>query len=143
LYAAEETFTSKLLSKPLKNAFNGTVRAAGWAGAAVGEDADNFYDFSGPTILLMLYTNTTMNFDTINGAFANISRTATDWARISGNQTFSNPAIGEVMYYATCIRINWPWIAFPAILAFLTLIFFVTVAVNANMEQTPIWKLSH
>ncbi|TGO67275.1 hypothetical protein BOTNAR_0045g00190 [Botryotinia narcissicola] len=74
--------------------------------------------------------------------FSNISDITTAWIRTHGNSTYSDPAVGKVLHYAACLRVQWPWIAFPATLAVLSLVCFVAVVVVMDRQQVPVWKSS-
>ncbi|THV53529.1 hypothetical protein BGAL_0048g00250 [Botrytis galanthina] len=96
----------------------------------------------GPRMMLDLYDNGNIEFQDIQETFSNISDITTAWIRTHGNSIYSDPAVGEVLHYATCLRIQWPWIAFPAALAVLSLVCFVAVVVVMDRQQVPVWKSS-
>ncbi|KAF5879158.1 uncharacterized protein Bfra_006362 [Botrytis fragariae] len=96
----------------------------------------------GPRMMLDLYDNGYIEFEDVQETFSNISDIITAWIRTHGNSNFSDPAVGKVLHYATCLRVQWPWIAFPATLAILSLVCFVAVVVVMDRQQVPVWKSS-
>ncbi|KAF7904660.1 hypothetical protein EAF00_001994 [Botryotinia globosa] len=56
--------------------------------------------------------------------------------------TFSDPVVGKVLHYTTCLRVQWPRIVFPATLAVLSLVCSVAVIVVMDGQQVPVWKSS-
>ncbi|TGO14359.1 hypothetical protein BTUL_0054g00280 [Botrytis tulipae] len=117
------------------------------SGMAIGFDGENnrtasFDGFSGPRMMLDLYNDGNIEFEDIQETFSNISDITTAWIRTHGNSSFSDPAVGKVLHYATCLRVQWPWIAFPATLAVLSLVCFVAVIVVMDRQQVPVWKSS-
>lgn len=46
------------------------------------------------------------------------------------------------MHYATCLEVQWGWIAFPALLALYALALLLGVVVTTIEGETPIWKHS-
>lgn len=97
---------------------------------------------SGPSMLSDLYNGSRVDFENVQETFANLSDIMTDWLRTHGNSTYAGPAIGDVLHYATCLRVQWPWIAFPATLAALALVFFVAVVMVTSRQKVPVWKSS-
>ncbi|RAL67408.1 hypothetical protein DID88_008163 [Monilinia fructigena] len=89
-----------------------------------------------------LYNGSHVDFENVQETFANLSSIMTDWLRTHGNSTYAGPAIGDILHYATCLRVQWPWIAFPATLAVLALVFFVAVVIVTSKQQVPVWKSS-
>jgi hypothetical protein len=98
--------------------------------------------FDGPPITSQLYNNATIELEHVQSIFANISDVLTAWIRTHPNETNSNPAVGEVLHHATCLQVQWGWIAFPAALAISTFVFFVLVALETARQELPVWKLS-
>ncbi|KAI0171952.1 hypothetical protein GGR52DRAFT_448583 [Hypoxylon sp. FL1284] len=138
LYKMMLTDAYSFLDRWFIDATNGTVQVK-----AVMDEYNSsliFSDFSGPQMIQILYNGTRMDFEGLNRAFANISEMATAWVRTHGNTTYSNPALGDVIHYATCLQVNWAWLAFPTVLALLTLPFFIMVAVDTSVQQMPVWK---
>ncbi|TGO49947.1 hypothetical protein BCON_0195g00030 [Botryotinia convoluta] len=101
-----------------------------------------FIDVVGPRMMMDLYYNGYIEFEDVQEKFSNISDITTAWLRSYGDNTFSDPAVGEVLHYAICLRVQWPWIAFPATLAALSLVCLVAVIIVMDRQQVPIWKSS-
>lgn len=100
------------------------------------------FRLSGPQMLADLYNNSNIEFEGVQETYSNLSDIMTAWIRTHGNSTQSDPAIGEVLHYVTCLSVQWPWIAFPATLAILALVFFVAVVIVAERQRIPVWKSS-
>lgn len=146
LYALDDYFAGRFMDIWFTNGINGTVLSTNSSGSISLTGGTppviRYSDFDGPPFLQYLFTNTAMDFDDIDGAFANISDMATAWIRTLGNASFSSPAGGDVMHYATCTRVRWVWVTFPIILALMTVVFFGLAAVSSAVQQVPVWKLS-
>ena len=93
-------------------------------------------------MLVTLYNNGNISFDSIEDTFANISDIMTAWIRTHGNTTYSEDATGQVLHYATCLSVRWLWLSFPAALALLTPSFLIIVAVIIHRQNAPVWKSS-
>lgn len=96
----------------------------------------------GPRMLLDLYNNSNIEFNNVQETFSNLSDIMTAWIRTHGNSSYSDPALGEVLHYATCLRVRWPWVAFPATLAVLSLILLFAMMIVTEREGVPVWKSS-
>ncbi|CAM1500848.1 Fc.00g100100.m01.CDS01 [Cosmosporella sp. VM-42] len=99
----------------------------------------NYY---GPAALRHLYEYGQLDFNKIESTFANISESSTKYLRMNGAKAYSKPAVGQVMHYATCLKVQWTWIALPATLGALTLGLFLTVVATTEKHQIPVWKSS-
>jgi hypothetical protein len=86
--------------------------------------------FDGPSMLRQLYNRGNIEFEQVQSTFGKFSDILTAWMRTHGNETFSEPAVGEVWHYGTCLRVYWPWLAFLAALAGFALLFFVLVVLH-------------
>ncbi|ESZ89489.1 hypothetical protein SBOR_10126 [Sclerotinia borealis F-4128] len=102
----------------------------------------SFFDMTGPQMMVDLYNNGYIEFKDVQEKFSNISDIMTAWIRAHGNSTSSDPAIGEVLHYATCLHVRWPWFAFTATLALLSLAFFIAIVVVTARQRLPVWKSS-
>lgn len=58
--------------------------------------------------------------------------------------TLWTPRLGQAWTSKTCVRVRWPWLALPAALAFMTLAFFIGVAVSCRALPRDVrtWKTS-
>lgn len=54
----------------------------------------------------------------------------------------AGPAIGMVWRIETCVHVNWAWIALPAGLLLLTVVFLALTIVRTRSEQARVWKSS-
>lgn len=120
--------------------FVGTVRG-------LGKDYDEsnnviFANFDGPEVIQNIYDYGRVDFERIQSVFRNISDSLTTYLRTHGNASHSEPATGQVLHYATCLGIQWPWITLPAVLAVLTILFLVLVVESTGRFETPVWKAS-
>ncbi|KAF7958126.1 hypothetical protein EAE96_003690 [Botrytis aclada] len=96
----------------------------------------------GPRMMLDLYDSGYIEFENIQETISNVSDITTAWIRTHGNSNYSDPAVGKVLHYATCLRVQWPWVAFPAALAVLSLVCLMAVIIVMDKQQVPIWKSS-
>lgn len=128
------------VTNPDASKFVGTVQALM---PGVNQFGDYIYNvFGGPEILQNIYDYGRVDFERIQNVFQNISDSLTTFIRTHGNATHSVPVRGQVQHYATCLRIQWPWITLPAVIAILTILFVFLVIDSARRRETPIWKAS-
>lgn len=120
--------------------FVGTVQALM---SGINQFGDDVYDvFGGPEMLQNIYDYGRVDFERIQSVFQNISDSLTTFMRTHGNLSHSEPAIGQVQHYATCLGIQWAWIGLPAVLAVLTILFLCLVMDSASRREIPVWKAS-
>ncbi|KAI1479554.1 hypothetical protein F4774DRAFT_425710 [Daldinia eschscholtzii] len=119
--------------------FNGALNGVGGHNGIHGMTISQF---DGPDIIRGIYDYGHIDFDHIQGIFSNISDTLTSYIRSNGNRNYSEPAIGQVFHFATCIRVQWPWIAFPSLLASLTLALLMSTICSKEARSFPSWKAS-
>ncbi|KAI2463762.1 hypothetical protein F4781DRAFT_105828 [Annulohypoxylon bovei var. microspora] len=99
--------------------------------------------FEGSQILQHIYNSGRINFDRIQETFSNISDSLTTYIRTHGNgSTYSDPAIGQVFHYATCIQVKWQWMAFPSSITMLTIVLFMATICSKPLARFPVWKTS-
>ncbi|KAK6854130.1 hypothetical protein PG995_009223 [Apiospora arundinis] len=96
--------------------------------------------FKGDEVPLSIFDAGRVTFERIDTLFSNISTTLTSYIRSHGNATYSVDAAGEIWHYSTCLEVQWPWLAFHATLAVLTLLLFILVLIASR--QQPVWKAS-
>ena len=72
--------------------------------------------------------------------FENAAEAFSNYIRANSHENFSEPARGTILHYATCVQINWAWIALPAALAALTIALLVMSVMSTAKHQAPIWK---
>lgn len=104
--------------------FFGTVQADGdvIGGGPHNLDYYSVFSLTGLQMLVALYNNGDISFDSIQNIFANLSDIMTAWIRMHGNATYSEDATSQVLHDATFLSIQWPWLSFSATPALLTLI---------------------
>ncbi|KAI0196910.1 hypothetical protein F4808DRAFT_439230 [Astrocystis sublimbata] len=119
--------------------FNGVVKGGSGSQSS---DGWTFYSFDGPEVLLNMYDSGNISFARIESVFANISDSLTIWIRSNGVENYSDPAVGQVYHYATCLRVHWEWITYPSLLAVLTMLLLILTISSRTNEQVPIWKAS-
>ncbi|KAK4938467.1 hypothetical protein LTR10_021096 [Elasticomyces elasticus] len=98
-----------------------------------------------------VYQNGSLTGDTVAQMFDNITITLTNFARsnpsalLSGNELGLDltPAQAPELLQDSCIHINWPWLALPAALMVLSMLFLgLTVVQSALPNSIGIWKSS-
>ncbi len=90
----------------------------------------------GPNVLLSLYDDQAVSFDSINSAFGRIAQSMTLFGR-NFEKGFENATQGYVFGGSTCITVQWGWIAYPAALALGTLAFLVGTAALSSPDGWP------
>ena len=107
--------------------FNGTVFSAPEA-LFVSIDGGQTSVITGSAALLTnLYDFGNVTLSSINATFANITDSITTYIRQNSAGVLVDPAIGVATNTETCVHIRWGWLAFPAALAILMLVFFVAL----------------
>ena len=120
--------TDQGIQQFLETYLNGTV------GIAAGNSY--VYDYAGPAQLLNIYNNSNIRFEDLNSTFTNISDSLTQHIRQQGVQNFSSPAYGAVLHEQTCVHVRWAWLAYPAVLVVLTLIFLPAMIFMTRRGET-------
>ena len=136
LYVFDNLFVGTLWEDYLEYFFNGTIEGEG--------DSSAIEVIKGPQNLQTIYDYGNVTFDRVDETFQNISDSITSFIRQSKFANFSNPAQGITMRDQVCLSVRWPWLAFPAVLVLLTVIFFVAMIVDTwpTGNRAPIWKSS-
>jgi hypothetical protein len=134
VYLYDPVYTDPGIQGFLETYLSGTV------GIATG--SSYAYDYAGPAQLLAIYNNGNMSFQDLNRTFANISESLTQYIRQNGLQNYSSPAYGAVLQEQACVRVRWAWLAYPAVLIVLTLIFLPAVIAETRKGETKShdWK---
>ncbi|KAH8788343.1 hypothetical protein F5883DRAFT_531828 [Diaporthe sp. PMI_573] len=108
-----------------------------------------YESFEGSDLIGSIYNWGQTDLRRVQSIFANISQSLTTYIRTNSDRSqsssrgrFSRDAQGEAYHYATCLKVQWPWISYPASLAVCTVVYFVTVAEATRRQGTPIWKAS-
>ncbi|KAI1879841.1 hypothetical protein JX265_001462 [Neoarthrinium moseri] len=138
LFLVGEGFTSSLGSHmafklgTIKGVIGGASLTAG-QGAGVPQ---------GPPMLQRIYDYGRVDLDHIQSTYNLIAEGLTEYIRMHGNASFSEPATGQVHHFATCLNVTWQWIAFPAVLSLATLVLFVLTVATTTAQKMPVWKSS-
>ncbi|KAH8597168.1 hypothetical protein B0O99DRAFT_685082 [Bisporella sp. PMI_857] len=145
LYLMDEMISDSFAIRALWQDFVGTVQGSGsglYPPYSTLSSKPEVTYFTGPPLLNLLYNKSGIEFEQVQRMFMNFSDILTAWVRTHGNETNSEPALGEAWHHATCVQANWAWMAFPGATSLFTLLFFILVVINAEKQHTPVWKLS-
>ncbi|KAK5449383.1 hypothetical protein LTS15_008927 [Exophiala xenobiotica] len=85
--------------------------------------------------LLVMWNNSNLNFENLNSTFANIADSLTTRVRQNSPQSHSRPAYGVVLQQQTCVHVRWAWLAYPAALTALTLIFLTVMVIETGRGE--------
>ncbi|KAI8635411.1 hypothetical protein F5Y19DRAFT_10849 [Xylariaceae sp. FL1651] len=142
LYFIATGFNSSIAPSILSAHFTGAVQAHGSHQGSNPLESFSISDFAGNPTLEYIYNSGHTDFARIESTFANISESLTSYVRTHGSAAYSEPATGQVSHFATCLRVNWPWLAFPSSIAILTLVLFAMTVHQTAVQRIPIWKTS-
>lgn len=94
--------------------------------------------------LLQVYDYGSVSLESLNSTFQNISQSITTYMRERGNANHSEPVRGIVLHGQTCLEVRWGWLALPAALVVLTLLFFIAMIIQTRPtgNRAQIWKSS-
>jgi hypothetical protein len=139
LYIYDQVSTSSLFSGYISYTFQGPL----YGGYGPEVDPTLLFGTTNLDILKIFFNWGNTSFEHVEGIFQNISETMTTLTRQMGNTNHSAPAVGTVMHDQTCLRVQWPWLAFPAASLLLAWIsFLVTLAAQLKEPWLPAWKSS-
>jgi hypothetical protein len=100
----------------------------------------------GPAQLAKIYGDGGLTLESLNASMAEIASAASIYIRQNGAAPFSSPAMGQVFSNQTFIHVRWAWLAMPAALVCLTILFFGNILFTvSNMPAYgpgPDWKSS-
>lgn len=101
-------------------------------------------NFQGPQVVQSIFNFGNVTFDTVRDNFNNISVALTNYMRLHGVSNNTTPATGLCTETKICVNVRWPWIAYPATLVTLTLVFFLSLLIGTRPTATrpSIWKSS-
>lgn len=100
-------------------------------------------DYEGSEALKQIYDVGRIDFPRVEEIFSNISEVITEFIRKNAVSNYSAPATGKVFHYATCLEVNWGWIAYPAAVVGLTILYCSSVVVFTTRQHLPTWKSSY
>ena len=86
----------------------------------------------GDAWMLSLYADRQANITSATAYMEGLAISMTAAIREGGDSSNSVPARGTVLSTQTCVRVEWVWLALPAVLLFLTLVFLVTTMVKSR-----------
>ncbi|KAI2781892.1 hypothetical protein F4815DRAFT_464601 [Daldinia loculata] len=123
----------------IRRHFNGTLKAATglWGNGSMIPDT-----FDGLQTLQHIYDYGRIDLDRIQQTFSNISDSLTTLIRTRGHENYSDPAVGQVFHYATCIQVRWQWMLFLSSIVLLTMLLFIVTVCSTALTQFPAWKAS-
>ena len=134
VYLYDAVLTDRGIQTFLNTYLNGTVGISPQNGYS--------YDYAGAAQLLAIYNESYLSFEDLSSIFANISDSLTTHIRQNGVQNFSTPVHGTVLHEQTCVHVRWAWLAYPAVLVGLTLIFLTGMIFETRMGdgRSHDWK---
>jgi len=111
--------------------FNGSITPYGGA-------------FDGSSVLQAFYNDGATSIDSVRSIFANVAESMTTNIRQSGNTSLGTPALGTVYRQDTCVHVHWAWLAFPASLVLITILFLCFIIIGSRNEESRAhdWKSS-
>jgi len=112
---------------------NGTVKPGSYS-----------YDYKGAAQLQAIYNNGGLTFDRLDETWRNLSDSITKYMQEHGDANFSAPATVEAFRDQTCVHNRWPFLAYPAALVLLAVVFFVCMMFETRRGATSRddWKSS-
>ncbi|KAI1132457.1 hypothetical protein F5Y10DRAFT_208431 [Nemania abortiva] len=98
---------------------------------------------TGPIQLVEIFNNGSITFESYASIFDRIAnamevfsrenpRGDSNFAQSAGSSDAADQVFGDVYYTRTCIQVRWQWLAFPAALCLLTLLFFVGMVIETR-----------
>jgi hypothetical protein len=105
-------------------------------------NSDQLINAVGPRLLENTYDDTNSSFATIDSMFQSMATYLTNYIRQNGNGAVSQQVQGTVLHYATCVHVNWAWLAFPSALAAMSFVQLVWIVVVVALRKAPLWKSS-
>lgn len=140
LYLVEYSLGTSTIPYIISENFNGALRTA--TGTLWGDGSMVVDTFDGLQTLQHIYDYGRIDFDRIQQTFSNISDSLTTWIRTRGHENYSDPAVGQVFHYATCIQVRWQWMLFLLSIVLLTMLLFIVTVCSMALTQFPAWKAS-
>ena len=98
---------------------------------------------SGPIYLRKMYQEGAINLESVRQLMKNLTDAMTTTIRTNGHEGEASHAKGDVIIVATCVHVRWPWIAFPATIFGLTVIFLGFASLESRgVPANALWKSS-
>lgn len=96
-----------------------------------------------PDWVAQLFEGDNTSFARVEAIWAALAESLTINIRLNSESNFSSPAVGTAYRTETCIIVQWPWLAYPAALLLLTLVFLAaTIVQSRRRTRHQIWKAS-
>lgn len=101
--------------------------------------------YEGTEALTALYNGGSGNgtLEDVQGMLKNMTDGLTTYIRQAGTPDASEPAMGDMYNYTSCIQVRWAWLSYAAIIVGSLLVFFTWMVVYARIEQSRLrrqWK---
>ena len=137
MYVINEVFVHEFWDMYLKDFFQGTVK---------GDATDSLVieSLNGSQSLQAIYNWGNASFERVDSKFKDIADAITKYMRLNAANKLNRPAEGVVLHNQTCLSVRWAWLAFPAFLITMHLVFFVAtlITLRRTKDRVPIWKSS-
>ena len=123
--------TTEALESFLQSFLNGTIDTS------LGE-------YYGPTQVQTLYNEGHLTFGRVEEIWRNLSDSISTYVRQHGRKNVSAPAVGVVLRSETCVRLQWVFLIYPAVLVFLCIVFFASMILKTQGTKSSRhdWKSS-
>ena len=120
-----------------------------WLGLLLtGNITSSLSSYKGPAALQVIYNNSDTSFLIVNQIFHNITMGITSNMRQSGNYSYADTpknvtdiifgpnqaAVGVVQESSTCVEVRWSWLAFPAAMILLTIVFLGSTIIGSSLR---------
>ncbi|RDI87588.1 hypothetical protein Vi05172_g2403 [Venturia inaequalis] len=113
-------------------------------GAVIAQNlTESWETISGSAFLQNLCQSGNISFASFSTQMNRTANSMTAFMRQNGGQGPKHYAKGKLVKTTTCIEVRWGWLAFPAILAFLTIIVSCATMYASNIKSGGcVWKSS-
>lgn len=101
-------------------------------------------EYDGPTQVQTLYNEGHLTFDRVEEVWRNLSDSISTYVRQHSRKNVSAPAVGVVLRSETCVRLQWVFLIYPAVLVFLCIMFFASMILKTQGTKSSRhdWKSS-
>jgi hypothetical protein len=100
-------------------------------------------EFADPAWMGQLFHAGNATLATVNATWAALAEAMTVRIRQAPDGNDLGSVSGSAWHTETCISVQWPWLAFPAVLLLLSLVFLLmTIAQGVGRSSDMIWKAS-
>jgi hypothetical protein len=130
------------------NSYSYSGNYAGNLTGSLARESSAMASFAGPPLLRTLHNYGNFSLERTREVYHNISLSLTNYMRATpniGNASVTasylgagaRPAQGLAFVDRTCLRVEWAWLALPALLAIATLVFVLAVGVGVGRRLGP------